>query len=139
MNEKIGVIASIGIALIVVVTLGFSLLPLVSGGNLSESNLLMASIVLILVALTSIILWNRWKSLKEGFPVKDERLERINYKAGFYAFIAAMWSAVMSNLIGSLISGYELTGEHVVAIVVLVSGLVFVGSFLYLSRKGRIE
>jgi hypothetical protein len=83
------------------------------------------------------IVWDRLKNVQKGLPAKDERLTNISYKAGYYAFIAAIWSAVFSPLLADFILKRELNGGDVTAIVVLISGFVFVVSYLYLYRKGN--
>jgi hypothetical protein len=45
-------------------------------------------------------------------------------------------SAIFSPLIADIFLGRELKGGDVTAIVILISGFVFVVSYLYLARKG---
>jgi hypothetical protein len=61
----------------------------------------------------------------------------MSHKAGYYGFIAAIWSAVFVPLFFDVSSGYELDGGDVSAIVVIVSALVFIISYLYLYWKGK--
>jgi hypothetical protein len=83
------------------------------------------------------IIWDKIKNVQKGLPAKDERIISINYKAGYYGFIAAIWSVVLIPTIIDIIFGYELDGGDISAIVVLISGFVFVVSYLYLYRKGK--
>jgi hypothetical protein len=85
------------------------------------------------------MIWDRIKNMRAGLPQEDERSKRISYKAGYYGFIAAIWSAVGSNLLTEIIYDEELRGGLVTASVVLVSGLVFVIAYLYLMMKGDVE
>jgi hypothetical protein len=133
MKDKIGIVVGIGIAVLVLAAL---VLYVISAGNIELSEITSMSIVLILVSSATFILWDRLKNIRKGLPAKDERLVQVDHRAGYYGFIAAMWSAVGSNVIAGIIWDIELEGEHVSAVVVLVSGLVFVASYLYLSRKG---
>ena len=133
MKDKIGVVVGIGIAAMVLATLS---LYVISAGNIELNEITLIGIVLILVTSAMYILWDRIKNVKKGLPAKDERLILTNYKAGYYAFIAAMWSAVFGPLFFEILFDYELPGSRVTAVVVLVSGFVFVTSYLYLSRKG---
>jgi multisubunit Na+/H+ antiporter MnhB subunit len=110
---------------------------LMGTGEIEFNQILLVGIVVILVVLAMYIIWDRIKNVQKGLPAKDERLININYKAGYYAFIAAIWSAVFTPLFFDVSSGYELKGGDVTAIVVLVSGFVFVVSYLYLYRKGN--
>ena len=133
MKDKIGIVVGIGIAVLILAALS---LYVISAENIELSEITSMSIVLILVSSATFILWDRLKNIRKGLPAKDERLVQVDHRAGYYGFIAAMWSAVGSNVIAGIIWDIELEGEHVSAVVVLVSGLVFVASYLYLSRKG---
>ena len=77
------------------------------------------------------------KNIRKGLPAKDERLIKINYKAGYYGFIAAIWGATFGPVIIDIIWGVELEGHLVTALVVLVSGLTFIISYLALAGKGN--
>ncbi len=134
MKDKIGILIGIGIAAAVLVTLSFFVL---NAGNLELNEISLIGIVLILVVFAIYILWDRIKNIKKGLPAKDERLILTNYKAGYYAFIAAIWSAVFGPLFFEILFDYELPGSRVTAVVVLVSGFVFAASYLYMYWKGR--
>jgi len=134
MKDKIGIVLGIGIAAMVLVTLT---LYIISAGNFELNEILLIGIVLIVVALAMYVLWDRIKNIRKGLPAKDERLILTNYKAGFYAFIAAIWSAAFGPLFFEILFDYELPGSRVSAVVVLVSGFVFVASYLYKYWKGK--
>jgi hypothetical protein len=134
MKEKLGVIAGIGIAAAVIVTLYFYI---INAGNLELNEILPIIIVLILVISTMYILWDRIKNIRKGLPAQDERLKLTNYKACSYGFIASIWSAVGAPLISGIFFDYELPGNYVTAIVVLCGGLAFMISFIYLAWKGN--
>ena len=106
-------------------------------GEINFDQILLVVIVVILVSLAMYVVLDRIRNIQKGLPAKDERLTNINYKAGYYAFIAAIWSAVFTPLFFEVSSRYELKGGDVTAIVVLVSGFVFVISYLYLAWKGN--
>ena len=134
MKDKIGIVVGIGIAAAVLVTLYFFVR---NAGNLELNEIMPIGIILILVASAMYILWDRIKNVKKGLPAKDERLILTNYKAGYYAFIAAIWSAVLGPVFFEILFDYELPGSRVSAVVVLVSGFVFVASYLYMYWKGK--
>ena len=133
MKEKMTVILGIGIAVLVIITLGFYLM---ANDNIEFFEIASVLIIVILVSSSSYIIWDRMKNLKAGLPAQDERLKLAGYKAGYYGFIAAIWSAVGSNLGYIMLFDEELRGGLVTAAVVLISGLVFMFSFFYFSRKG---
>ncbi len=133
MKDKLGIVLGIGIVFAVLGTMAFFVK---SAGNIELSEISSIGIALILVAVAVFVLWDRLKNINKGLPATDERLVQVSYKAGHYGFIAAIWSAVGSNLLAEIIWGIELEGHHVTAVVVLVSGFIFVASYLYLARKG---
>jgi hypothetical protein len=134
MKDKKGIFVSIIVVGLVLLTLFFYLM---GAGKIEINEIILVGIVLILVVLAMYILWDRFKNVQKGLPAKDERLININHKAGYYGFIAAIWSAIFGPLIADIILGRELKGGDVTAIVILISGFVFVVSYLYLARKGN--
>jgi hypothetical protein len=134
MKDKKGIFVSILLVALVLLTLFFYLK---NTSNIELNEILLVGIILILVVLAMYIIWDRLKNVQKGLPAKDERLININYKAGYYAFIAAIWSAIGGPLIADIILGRELQGGDVTAIVILISGFVFVVSYLYLARRGN--
>ncbi len=134
MKDKKGIVLSILVAAGVLLTLFFYLR---GAGEIELNEIVLVGIVLILVVLAMYIVWDRIKNVQKGLPAKDERVLSISYKAGYYGFIAAIWSAVFAPLFFDVSSGYELDAGDISAIVVLVSGFVFVVSYLYLYRKGK--
>jgi hypothetical protein len=133
MKEKMNVILGIGVVVLVIITLGFYLM---ANDNIEFFEIASVLIIVILVSSSSYIIWDRIKNLKAGLPAQDERLKIAGYRAGYYGFIAAIWSAVGSNLGYIMLFDEELRGGLVTAAVVLISGLVFMFSFFYFSRKG---
>ena len=134
MKEKLTIFVGVGIAAAVLVTLFFYIQ---NAGTLELSELFPMIIILIIVATSSYLIWDRVKNLRAGLPAHDERLKIAGYKAGYYGFIAAIWSAVGSNMGNIIFFDEELRGGLVVAAVVLISGFVFMISYLYFARKGN--
>ena len=134
MKEKMTMVLGIGIAILVIFTLGFYLMAKETIELFDILSILIVSILLI----TSIyLIWDRVKNLKTGLPAHDERLKLAGYKAGYFGFIAAIWSSIGSNLGYNILFDQELRGGLIVAVVVLVSGIVFMISYIYFSRKGN--
>ena len=109
MKDKIGILIGIGIAAAVLVTLSFYVL---NAGNIELNEISLIGIVLILVVFAIYVLWDRIKNIRKGLPVKDERLKLTEYKAGFYAFIAAILVqfSPLSFLKSFLIMNYQEAG-----------------------------
>jgi len=134
MKEKLSVILGVGISVCVFFTLAFYLM---AKDSIELFDIVSIFIILILVISSSYIIWDRLKNLKVGLPVQDERLKLVGYKAGYIAFIAAIWSAVGSNMGSIILFDQELRGGLVTAAVVLISGIVFMVSYLYYFKKGN--
>jgi amino acid transporter len=133
MKGKISIILGFGISILVILTL---IIYLTAKESFEFFDITSIVIVLILIVSATYIIWDRLKNIRKGLPAKDERLVQVNYKAGYYGFIAAIWSAVFAPLLFEILFDYELPGSRVTAVVVLVSGFVFIASYLYLVKKG---
>jgi hypothetical protein len=134
MKDKIGIIFGLLVTILVLLSLAVYVMNI---GRIEVTDLGPFAIVIILIATATYVIWDRARNIRKGLPAKDERLINISYKAGYYAFIAAIWSAVGAPLISDIFLGFEPEGHHITAIVVLVSGLVFIVSYLYLAWKGK--
>ena len=134
MKDKKGILIGIGVVAAVLVTLSLYVL---NAGSIELKEISLIGVVLIIVALAVYVLWDRIKNVKKGLPAQDERLKLTSYKAGYYGFIAAIWSAVFAPLAIEILFDYELPGSRVTAVVVLVSGFVFVASYLYMYWRGK--
>jgi len=133
-GQKIVIIMGIGITTLVVFTFAFYML---ADPSISLFDIISIPILLTIILTSSYIIYDRAKNIKKGLPAQDERLKQVGYKAGYYGFIAAIWSAVGSNMGSIIVTDQELRGGLVTAAVVLISGIVFMISFLYFSRKGE--
>ena len=136
MKDKLGVIIGIGITAMVSLTL---FIYLTVKETIELFDIISIPIILIILFSASYIVYDRSKNIKKGLPVADERLKIVSYKAGYYAFIAAIWSAIGSNMASIFLYDQDLRGGLVVAAVVLISGIVFMISYLFLSVKGTTE
>ena len=134
MKEKTGTIIGMLIAIVVIITLAAWIINTPIFGYVELGSFF---ILIILIASASYILWDRAKNIRKGLPAKDERLKSINYKAGYYGFIAAIWGAVFGPTLIDIVYGYELEGHLVTALVVIVAGFTFIVSYLFLAWKGN--
>ena len=128
------IVLSILVAAGVILTLFFYLM---GTGEIEFNQIVLVGIALLLVGLAMYIVWDKIRNVQKGLPGKDERTISMSHKAGYYGFIAAIWSAVFAPLFFDVSSEYELDGGDVSAIVVLVSAFVFIVSYLYLYWKGK--
>ena len=133
MKDKIGIAIGIGVILVVIVSLSFYLL---NARTIDLTEIFPVGIALILVVFALYVFWDRMKNIRKGLPAKDERLIHINYKAGYYGFIAAIWTAIGANMIISILFSVELTTSQLTGVIVIVSGLVFAISYILLAWTG---
>lgn len=134
MKEKMTIVVGLGIAVLVIFTFVFYF---TAKETIELFDILTIVIVAVIVITSIYFIWDRLKNIRAGLPAQDERLKLAGYKAGYYGFIAAIWSAIGSNLGYNILFDQELRGGLVVAAVVLISGIVFMLSYIYLSRKGN--
>jgi len=134
MKEKIATALGATIIALVLISLAIYLSYTSTIGIIEITSI---AIIAVIIAFAIYIIWDRARNVSKGLPVADERLKNINYKAGYYGFIAAIWSAVFGPLLTDIIFGQELEGHLVTALVVIAAGLVFAMSYLYLAWKGH--
>ena len=134
MKEKLEIMA--GLILVIVVSISLLIYAL----NVRILNSVKFGLFVIAILLVTTILYillDRVINVRKGLPAEDERLKNITYKAGYYGFISAVLSSVFGPLLSDVILGRELQGYHVTTIIVLVSGFIFIVSYLFLARKGN--
>ncbi len=94
------------------------------------------AVIVGLVAFAAYTIWDRAKNTSKRLPTEDERIKNVTYKAGYYGFIAAIWSAVFTPIATNILFDAEMESNHVTASVVIIAAIVFAASYLYLARKG---
>jgi len=134
MKEKMTIALGIVITTLVVFTFAYYIL---TDPSIELFDLISIPVILIIILTSSYIIYDKLKNIKAGLPTKDERLKQAAYKAGYYGFIAAIWGALLTNFGYNILYDEDLRGGLVVAAVVLISGIVFIVSYLYFSRKGN--
>src|SRR5512147_1593664 len=99
-------------------------------------------ILALMILIGALALWRRLKDKKSGFPLADERTQRLNWKAAYYAMFMGQYFIIAYLLIN--IVGRELFGmpeieagyPMIAALLVMsVSFLVLRGLF---GRKGDL-
>ena len=137
MKDKIGVVIGAGVAALVIVGVFFYLLR---ADSLEFSNILIVIIPIILAIGAIVLLWDKIKSVRAGLPSADERAKKLHWKAGAYTYYATIWIAVGTmwyNIIFADNLGFpELTAGQVVAVIVLLSAVLWFVFQFYFMRKG---
>lgn len=132
MKDRMRVI--LGAAVILLVIAGISLYVTQDEEINLPEFLAIVVIPLILVLGAAKILKEKAKNAKSGLPAEDELSRKINYKAGYYAYISSIGIALSTMWASEFFAGLE--ARHVAEIVILLPGMVFIGTYLYMSRKG---
>jgi low temperature requirement protein LtrA len=129
----------------ILITLGFAGIALVittlaiyfaTIQNVNLTIIATFSIIGLIILFALYVLWDKTRNVTKGLPAADERTKINSYKAGYYGFIAAIWSAVFTPVVVDIIFNYEMEGSQVSGAVVVIAGLVFFISYLWISRKG---
>jgi uncharacterized membrane protein len=96
----------------------------------------------ILVAIAFLGIYFVWKIVKElrsGFPLKDERTQRVSGRAAYYAFHLGsyfMLALMLLNVLSRELRGaYLLDGWYALIFSIIVQSLMYIGLRLYFERK----
>lgn len=105
---------------------------------LIESMGILALIILVGIA----VLWKTLKEKKSGFPMADERTQRINGKAAYYALFMGQYFIIaylLVNIVGSEFFGMpEIEAGYPLIASVLVSSLSYLVLRWHFGRKGEL-
>jgi len=140
MNNKLTVVLGLGVTVSVVVLLA---LFITASETLDLIEYIFIVLLIGLVIGSTLIVLKRTKDIKAGLPTDDELSNKISNRAGNYAWLASIWTAVgliwYNSLIADVFGVPELTTEQSLGTVVLLSGVIFFGAFFYFNRKGNVE
>ncbi len=99
---------------------------------------ILALIILIGIA----ALWKTLKEKKSGFPMADERTQKINGKAAYYALFMGQYFIIaylLVNIVGSEFFGMpEIEAGYPLIASVLVSSLSYLALRWHFGRKGEL-
>ncbi len=92
-----------------------------------------------IVILGVYVIWKIQKELRSGFPLKDERSQRVSGNAAFYAFHLGsyfMIALMLGNILSRELRGvYLLDGWYALIFSIIVQGLMYIGFRLYYEKK----
>lgn len=115
-----------------------------SRGELDTENLFSMAIPLMLAGFMVVFIFRRFKDVKQGMPLEDERSKKVMTQAAAKAFFVSLyWLLVISWLEGffarKLFGTEQLDAGQTVS-VGIVGMAVFIAAFwFYYSRKGRLD
>ena len=129
----------IGFSVAGIAVLGMALFAM--GGSVAKpTEVIFVALTVVLVIGTIVIMMNKSKAVKKGLPADDELSKKISFKAGAYSYFSTIWIAIAImwyNTLGVDEFGlYELSTVEIVGIIVLVSGIIFIGLSLLFNRRG---
>ncbi len=131
----------IGIAVAVMVILGLAVY-LMSGIPPTFDEIMLSVVVMVVVVLAFVVIVKRFRAYKSGLPAEDEMSKKIFQKAGYYAWLFAIYAALISRFIGEEVAertgDWSLVGTYMTVAVILGSALFFFVTYFYFSRKGNV-
>jgi hypothetical protein len=101
------------------------------------STMILAATILVGI----LVLWKRVKDKKSGFPLVDERTQKLNWKAAYYSMFLVQYfivAYVIVKIIGGEFFGMpEFESGYPMLEALFVSGLSFIVLRWLFSRKGE--
>jgi uncharacterized membrane protein len=92
-----------------------------------------------IVILGIFVIWRILKELRSGFPLRDERTQRVSGKAAYYAFHLGsyfMIALMLGNILSRELKGvYLIDGWYALIFSIIVQSLMYIGFRLYFERK----
>jgi uncharacterized membrane protein len=89
------------------------------------------------------VIWKIQKELRSGFPLKDERTQKVSGNAAYYAFHIGsyfMIAMMLANILSREFRGlYLLDGWYALIISIIVQSLMYLGFRLYFDRKEDLQ
>jgi len=140
-KDRIGIVAGLIVTALVLATLVLWVTNMGSI-NLLESIMSIPIILLLLVIIATWVLVDRIRNMRAGLPAKDEMTVKLAHKAGYYAYLASIYIALAFMWYSNSLEesgGVGLDAGQVGGGIVVLSTIVFMGSYFYLSHKGAAE
>ena len=98
-------------------------------------------ILALIVLVGALAIWKRLKDKKSGFPLADERTQKLNGKAAYYAMFMCQYFIIaylLVNIVGTEFFGMpEIEAGYPMIAALLVFALSFLVLRWYLGRKGE--
>jgi uncharacterized membrane protein len=99
-------------------------------------------ILALIVLIGVLVLWKRLKDKKSGFPLADERTQRLNGKAAYYAMFMCQYFIVaylLVNIVGREFFGMpEIEAGYPMMAALLMSSVSFLALRWHFGRKGEL-
>ena len=99
-------------------------------------------ILALIVLIGALVLWKTLRDKKSGFPLADERTQKLNWKAGYYAMFMGQYFIIaylLVNIVGREFFGMpEIEAGYPMIAAVLVSSVSFLVLRWHFGRKGEL-
>ena len=99
-------------------------------------------IVTLIILIGAFVLWKTLKERRSGFPLKDERTQKLNGQAAYYAMFVCQYFILAYlgvNIVGREFFGMpEIEAGYTMIAALLVSALSFLVLRWYFGRKGEL-
>jgi hypothetical protein len=111
---------------------------------MADFNWLIAStgILALIVLIGVLVIWKTIKDKKSGFPLADERTQKLNWKAGYYAMFLGQYFIIaylFVNIVGREFFGMpEIEAGYPMIAALLVSSVSFLVLRWHFGRKGEL-
>ena len=98
-------------------------------------------ILALIILIGALVLWKKLRDKKSGFPLADERTQKLNGKAAYYAMFMCQYFIVaylLATLVGREFFGMpEIEAGYPMIATLLVSSVSFLVLRAYFGRKGE--
>lgn len=98
-------------------------------------------ILALIILIGALVLWKRLRDKKSGFPSADERTQKLNGKAAYYAMFMCQYFIIAYLLVDIIRREFfampEIEAGYPMIAALLVSSVSFLVLRLYLGRKGE--
>jgi hypothetical protein len=99
-------------------------------------------ILALMILIGVLVLWKRLKEKKSGYPLADERTQKLNWKAAYYAMFMTQYFIVaylLVNIVGREFLGVpEIEAGYPMIGALLVSSVSFLVLRWHFGRKGEL-
>ena len=105
-------------------------------------SIVSVGIPVLIVLISAYAIWKRVKDKKSGFPLNDERTQKVDGKAAYYAMFMSQYFIIaylLLNVAGRELFGMpEVESGYPMVATVLVSSVSFLVLRWHLGRKGEL-
>jgi uncharacterized membrane protein len=105
-------------------------------------SIMSIGILALMILIGVLVLWKRLKEKKSGYPLADERTQKLNWKAAYYAMFMTQYFIVaylLVNIVGREFFGVpEIEAGYPMIGALLVSSVSFLVLRWHFGRKGEL-